>query len=500
LSSTFYGFEIAKTGLFAAQRAIDLTGHNISNANTVGYTRQRLMQSSRELISGRERILEITKGVSGEGVRIDGVEQVRDNYLDTQFRRESGAEEMWSARSDAMGYIEQLFNETGDSGLSASINNFFTSLNTLTMNPESKEYRTNVMQNALMMTDNFKHLATQLTDKQMDQNEAVRVASVQINDIAKNIADLNDQIFRYELNGDKANDLRDQRNNQLDQLAGIVDIDYSEDAEGEITVLLGGKALVDKDDAFQIDANATKTNPIAGGNDLYELTWHDHLEPDGVTHSPVVATSGTLTAYIDMRDGNSAASIGIPYLMGRLDTLAATIADQVNTVHNGGYTMPDTSNGNLSVNNVDFFDETSTVTASNFDISAAIKTSVFNIAAAGAQITPTSGVGDNANAMKLEQLQNKLNIPIIGSIEGYLKGFVSEIGVEASHTNQMRDSQQSLVDSLENQRQAVSGVSVDEEMTNLVKYQHSYDASARVITAIDEYLDTLINKMGLVGR
>lgn len=501
MRSTFYGFEIAKTGLFASQRNIDLTGHNIANANTVGYTRQRLVMASQELISGGEKFLEVTRGYSGAGVRTEGVEQVRNIFLDRQYRRENGMMEEWSTRSDALSYIENLYNETGNSGLSGSINSYFSSLHTLSLSPESKEYRTNVLQNALKMTDDFKHIANQLADKQMEQNEAVRVTSIQINDIAQNIAGLNNQIFRFELGGEKANDLRDQRNNLLDTLSGLTDISYAEDSEGQVTVQIGGKILVDKMATFAIDAAATKTNPIAGQPNLIELTWHDYLEPDGITASPVTISTGKLKAYMDMRDGNTSDDIGIPYLMGRLDILASTIAQQVNIIHRGGFTLPDASNGNTSVNNVNFFDEPAGgVTAFNFSVSTAVKTTVYNIAASGSAITDVTLRGNNVNALLLVNLQNKIDIPSIGSIEGYLKGYIAEIGVEASHTNQMLDGEQTLVDNLINQKQSVSGVSVDEEMTNLVKFQHSYSASARVITAIDEYLDTLINKTGIVGR
>ena len=489
MRSTFYGFEIAKTGLFAAQRAIDLTGHNIANANTVGYSRQRLLMTSQELISGSERFLEVTRGYSGAGVRIDGVEQVRSIYLDMQYRREFGMQEMWSARSDALGYIEQIYNETGNTGLSASINSFFASLHTLTMNPESKEYRTNVMQNAIKMTDDFKHIATQLTDKQAEQNEAVRVSVIQVNDLARSIANLNDQIFRFELSGEQANDLRDQRNNLLDELSGVVNYSYSEDAEGQINIQLGGKSLVNK---TTVTGLSSTPNPSNGNQ--YDVTWSD----TGAVFAP---TTGSLKAYLDMRDGNTASNVGIPYLMSRLDTLASTIATQVNAIHNGGWTLPDASNGNISATGIDFFDEPAGgVTAANFSISADIKASVYNIAAAGSQITSSTSRGDNTNALLLEALQNKTDIPGIGSIEGYLKGYIAEIGVEASHCNQMLESEEALVNSLVNQRQSVSGVSVDEEMTNLVKFQHAYAASARVITTIDEYLDTMINKMGIVGR
>lgn len=489
MRSSFYGFEIAKTGLFASQRAIDLTGHNIANANTVGYTRQRLMLTNQELISGGERFQEIVRGYTGSGVRMNGVEQVRNIYLDMQYRRENGTMEMWNARSDALGYIEQIYNETGDTGLSNSINSFFNSINTLTMNPESKEYRTNVMQNAIKMTDDFRHIATQLTDKQFEQNEAVRVSVIQANDIAETIAGLNDQIFRFELTGQKANDLRDKRNNLLDELSGIADYTYSEDADGMVSVEMGGRLLVDKTTVNELQ---TVPNPANGG--LLDVAWAS----DGALFTP---NSGKLKAYLDMRDGNTASNVGIPYLMARLDLLASSIATEFNAVHNAGWTYPDVTNGNVSATGVDFFEEPAGgVTAMNFSISAAIEASVYNIAAAGMQIVDSTHRGNNTNALAMVALQNRIDLPVIGSLEGYLKGYIAEVGVEANHANQMLDGEQALVNSLINQKQSVSGVSVDEEMTNLVKFQHSYAASARVITAIDEYLDMLINKMGIVGR
>ncbi len=500
MRSSFYGFEIAKTGLFASQRAIDLTGHNIANANTVGYTRQRLLLSSKELVAGNERFKEIINGYSGAGVRMDGVDQIRNVFLDTQYRRENSTKEMWSARSDALSYIEDIYGETNNTGLSTAINDFFTSLHTLTMNPESKEYRTNVMQNAMKMTDAFQHIAQQLADKQADMNEAARVSVIQVNGLADAIAGLNDQIFRYELTGQRANDLRDQRNNLLDELSGIVNYTYQEDADGMVSVNLGGNLLVDRTTTHKLQTTATKTNPIDGLGNLLDVTWADYTEADG-SASPLVVTGGRLKAYLDLRDGDTADNVGIPYMAHRLDTLASSIASEFNAIHNAGWTYPDASNGNASATGVDFFEvPAGGVTAFNFSISAAIKASVYNIAAAGSQIADATGRGDNTNALALVRLQNRLDLPVIGSLEGYLKGYLAEIGVEASHANKMLDSEQALVDSLVNQRESVSGVSVDEEMTNLVKFQHSYAASARVITTIDEYLDLLINKMGIVGR
>ena len=491
MRSTFYGFEIAKTGLFASQRWIDLTGHNIANANTAGYTRQRLAMSSVELTMGAEHFKEVTTGYSGAGVRIDGIEQVRSVFLDRQYRRENGTQEMWSNRADSLGYIEQLFDETKDGALSTSINAFFTSVQSLTMNPESKEYRTNMMQNAMKMTDTFNHLHSQLNDKLLDQNSAVKTTADQVNDLAKNIAGMNDQIFRYELGGDNATDLRDKRNLLLDQLSGLVDISYSEDNIGRLTVTLDGKALVSHVATTHIDSTLSVANPVTGVNDFYGLTWADD-------NSAVNITSGQLRGYLDMRDNTTADNMGIPYMIGKLNTLAATIAHEFNAIQVNGFTLP---NGvNASVAGANFFTDPTTLTAANFTVDASIRNNVYLIAASSELVTTDALKGNNKNALEMVKLQNALTIPGIGSLEGYVKGLVAEIGVETSHTNTMFDGQKTLVGSIEKQKQSVSGVSIDEEMTNLVKFQHTYSASARVITAIDEYLDVLINKMGLVGR
>jgi flagellar hook-associated protein 1 len=501
VSSTFYGLEIAKTGLFASQQSINLTGHNIANANTAGYTRQRLAQSSIEVTSGSERFAAVTKGFTGGGVRSDGIEQIRSDFLDRQYRTENGTQQMWSTKSDAMGYIEKLFNETDDSGLSTTINDFFVSLQTLSTNPESPEYRTNVMQNAMKMTDDFQHYASQLADKQSEINDTVKVTVSQINDAAQNIADLNNEIFRYEINGEKANDLRDKRNTLLDTLSGIADISYSEDADGQVSVDLGGKTLVSGQTVHQLQTSATQTNNISGGITLNAVSWADYTEADG-SASPLVVSSGSLKGYLDIRDGNTTDNVGIPELMSQLDTLASTIATQFNAIHSAGYTLPDSSNGNTSSTGVNFFTvpASGTITAANISVDSAIQSNVDNIAASGVEITSTTLMGNNTNALALANLQNKTDIPTVGSIESYLKGFISGIGVTAAHANTMLDNEESLVDNLVNQKTSVSGVSTDEELTNLIKYQHSYSASARVITAIDEALDVIINKMGLVGR
>ncbi len=492
MSSTFYGLEIARTGLYASQSALNLTGHNISNANTVGYTRQRLIQTSAALGVGTVKLADLAHGTSGAGTTILGIEQVRDIFLDRQYRAENAQYQYWDTRSDALSYVEGLLDETGDSGLSTAISDFFDSLQSLSRDPESKEYRTNVQQTAQNMVDTFQQIASQLTDKAAEMNDAINTTVTQINDIARNIADLNVQIARFELNGESANDLRDQRNVLLDKLSGLANITSSEDASGHLTVQLAGEDLVVHDAVRTLTATQNVTNPFTGASDYYSVTWTDN-------GTAVNATTGSLRSYQDLRDGDSASNQGIPYYMHQLDTLAATMAHEFNAIHAAGYTLPDASNGNTSVNGVNFFDETGTVTAANFSLSAEVLASVYNIAASDQEITDDTLRGNYQNALNLYKLETT-DISGFGTINSYYNSVITSMGLEISHTNQMRDAEATLTDSIDTQRTSVSGVSMDEEMTNLIKYQHAYTSAARVITTIDEALDTIISKMGVVGR
>ena len=299
MSSTFYGLEIAKSGIFASQSALNLTGHNIANANTVGYTRQRLVLVNREPGVGTMHINEVTHALSGAGVSVTGIEQVRDVFLDRQYRAEYSQQQMWDARADALAYVEGLFNETDETGLTQQITAFFNSLQVLQRNPESKEYRTNVQQNAQNMVDTFKQIASQLIDKAGEMDDAVNVTVTQVNDIARNIADLDVQIARFELSGDAANDLRDQRNVLIDNLSALGETTTQEDASGHLTVYFAGEALVTHDTCRQLVATKDKTSSLrASEPDQYSVTWAD-------TGDDVVTSVGKLRAYQDMRDGKN---------------------------------------------------------------------------------------------------------------------------------------------------------------------------------------------------
>jgi len=490
--STFGGLDIARSALTATQKSIDLTGHNIANANTEGYTRQRLQVVSVAAQVGYSRYSTAVKGVTGGGVEIVTVDQIRNPFLDRQYHDEN------------ISYIEGLFDELSGTGITKSLSDFSASVQEVSKDPTSKDNRTNMLQNALKFTETLNHYAAQLTDKQTELDQSVSVVVGEINDYASNIADLNSQIERYELSGQKANDLRDQRNQLLDELSSLVPIETQENSKGQLRVTIQGntaQSLVEHDTATSLVVLKDKTNPATGeANALNSVYW-----ADGTTKTEI--TGGSLKAFIDLRDGNSPADIGVPYLIDQLNEFATAFSESFNAVHEAGWTMLDTNTGVVSKTDVSFFTSPkdllgapTTLTALNITVNPDIVSNVYNIALSSKEITTELGKSNNEAALKLAKLFSSTSIPDIGGYNTFIESFVGEIAVEVSHIENRVNGEKSLLDSISQQRQSVSGVSLDEEMTNLMKYQHSYTAAARMITTIDEMLDVLINKTGTVGR
>jgi flagellar hook-associated protein 1 FlgK len=492
MSSAFFTLDIARKALTVSQKAIDVTGHNIANADTAGYTRQRLITAAVEPQSGISRLAVTERGQSGGGVVPITVDQVRSPFLDRQYWREHATESELSQRSETLGYVEGLFNELAANGLSQSIAEFSASVQEAAKNPVNPAFRTNLLQNALKLTETFQHRSTQLLDKQADLDHAIAVQISQINDMASSIADYNSQIVRYELNGQRANDLRDKRNALLDALSGLAHFQTAETAAGTLQIRLGDRLLVDHGTSFQLATSRTTVNPITGEADsLLTIAWSS----DG---HQLELTAGQLKALVDLRDGSSPDQPGLPFLHLELDRLAAGLATAFNDLHIDGYGLPNPD----SVTGLDFFVGAGgkPLGAATFRVNPAIVSDNRLIALAGSPVSGAAQMGDNQNALRLGALFSSSTIDGIGSISGYLGSFVSNLAIEAANANKRLDGQRTLVASIDAQRQSVSGVSMDEEMTQLIRFEKSYAAAARLISAIDEMLDILINRTGIVGR
>lgn len=472
MRSTFYGLEIARKGLFMNQKALDVTGHNIANADTPGYTRQRLITQAVAPDAHGGLFASPIKGKVGGGVEVMELSQIRDQFLDIQYRNQNTSVGRWTTRNNALEYIEDIFGEASGDGLHAQLGEFFSQIQELVKDPTSEEIRTLLRQSADKVTEVIHQYAGQLQDLRNQQDYALKVSVNQVNSWAQKIAALNEQIFKFELSGEKANDLRDSRNLILDQLSEMVNIRVEENTSGQISVYIGNQTLVQHTTVNEI------TYDDSGSMIVIDPDWQSEI------------TGGKLKGYLEIRDGaglgapGGNTAMGIPYYMSKLDQFAQDFARAFNDTNALGTLADGSSGGDLFQG-----DSSGNITALTISISDAWKNDIHAIA--------TSGAGEmsyNENALRFLALQSS------EGFEETIASIISDLAVDASYTKDMKKNGEILLGALENNRQSVSGVSLDEEMTNMVRYQQAYAAAARMITAIDEAIDIIINRMGIVGR
>jgi len=552
MSGSFAGLGIAMSGLFANQRALSVTSHNVANANTEGYSRQRI-----DMTAYRADILPGGKGTLGTGVDVEAVKQIRDEFLDYQYRGEYSKFSEYDARYEVIRNIEGIMNEPTDSGLRQLMDDFFSSIQELNKNPESLSVRTLVRERAIALTGGIGNMSASMKDLQQDMNFEFQVGVNNLNNYADQVAKLNEIIFETELTGGTANDVRDQRNLLLDKMSELADIDYYEDNNQRFHVSIGGHEIVShiRSDKLILTEREEKLNYDDVGG-LVDIAWEDG--------TPFNAKSGKLVGILNVRDEIEGDDKGIPYYLDRLNEFMSTLTSEVNRIHRAGYTL-------TGETNIDFFtingmstDEFETHLLTNgldegppVDITAMImdgvdmddmnhedstekireNTQLFfenntqlqgktvrliddryyvvdklradqitiskdledvnNIAASE---TEEGLPGDGNNILNIANVRHDVALFDWGSPDDFVKSLVSNLGVDGQATRSLVTNTELLLKNVSTSRESVMGVSLDEEMANMVKYQHAYSASARMINAVDEMLDLVVNRLGLVGR
>jgi len=498
--SIFMGLEIGKRSIMTHQTALNITGHNLANTNTEGYTRQTPTIVTTRPYYTPSLTSYAGVGQQGTGVQVASIERIRDAFLDSQIRNENKTTGYWTSLQDTLAKIEVILNEPSKDGLRTVMDQFWEAWQDLSANPESDAVRTVVTERGAAMADAFNHTYRQLLELRDDVNACIQIKVDEINSLAQQIADLNKQIMAVTSAGQRPNDLLDKRDLLVDQLSKIIDINVRNDQLGMISLHIGGRALVQGKDVFQLD---TKQD----GQGLHQVVWAD-------TETAVRIESGELRGLLDAR-GRSALDVAsadyagiIPQLIEELNQLAKTIILETNNVHRAGYSL---TNQTSTPDGTNFFVEPPDPTDPGVDwaalmqVEAAIYGNPMNIAAASAptwQGGEETNFGDGSNALLIAQLKHKkLSIGInYCTCDDYWRAICSEKGVMTQEANRMVQNQNILLNELENKRQSVSGVYMDEEITNMVKFQHAYNAASRFITTIDEAIDVIINRMGVVGR
>lgn len=466
---TFFGLDIARRALQAQMRALDVVGHNIANANTPGYSRQVAVFATTPPYPAPMLNSMIQAGQVGTGVQIEAIRRLRDQFVEMQLRNETESLGRWNARYEALKQVELFLTEPSDYGLRDALDQFWQSLQDLHQQPESDAARAVVRERALLLAASFQHVHKQLTDLRLDLNRLVELEVQKVNTLIERLANINAQIHRVHLSGHDPNDLLDQRDQLILELAEIVDISVLERDNRTVQISINGFSIVDGEQWIALQAVKDPSD-----NMLY-VHW-------SVTGQKLNITNGRLAGVLEARDQL------VKGYLDDIDLLAKTVIDRFNEQHEKGYTLE-----NPPQTGITFFTGTG---AKDIAVDNNILQNLALIAASG-DGTP----GNGANALALSRVFHEPFTELGNvSIADYLRSIVASVGVTTQQAHSMVTSQTALVDHLHARRESVSGVSLDEEMIDMVRFQQAYAAAARVVTAMDEALETIILRMGLVGR
>lgn len=474
---SFGGLYISISGIYANKKALDTVSHNIANANNPYYVRQSAIHAERSYSR-----LGIQHEI-GTGVDVQQVRQIRDEFLDLKLRRELATFGYYQAKSEVLEEMEYIFREIKTPDMLASgalqdiMDDFWGAWEELYKDPESLTIRGVLHERAVAFATTVNHIYTQLDNMQQNLNKEMLNKGNEVNTLLKDIFELNNKIKIQEAAGPhiKANDLRDIRNDKIDRLAELIPINYYETNQSEIVVTLNGRSLVNKDFFNPLEI---RMNPKGHGEIHYSDTG-DKIE---------LGNLGELAGYIDARDKD------VVEYMDRLNILVGTLAREVNTIHEGGKGL-DGSTG------IKFFE---------FDPSNPAATIVVNpdladynkIAVSKSRARGDGEIIKDILALREENLFDKYNgdEPNSLNIDEFYRDLITNLGLQREEAREIAFSQAMLMTQIDERRQEISNVSLDEEMANMLKYQHSYIANSRVINAIDEMIEIIVNRLGIVGR
>lgn len=501
MRSTFVGLETARRGLAANQLGIDITGNNISNVSTEGYTRQRVDTSSVAVSSLESRFAMKPSSFAGQGVNIDGVSQIRDSFLDKRYWEEKCEVGYYDQASLIMGDIETALDEVDSEGIKEALRDFSNALQSLNSNADQVSYANILLTASKSLTQVIKQFDTKLNTILEQQKFDLDIAVDDVNSIVDQIAILNQSIAAdiYDSGTNRSeyyrpNELLDKRNLLLDQLSSYGSIKAVEEPNGSVTVDLNGQTVVKGSwsETLNLKQNSDQT---------VSLSWQS-------TGEQVSLNSGSLKAYADMINGRGEAAAGpnesneqgILYYKDRLDSFAQMFAQAYN--HTIEIASVDeisgisTGTGTYKV----LFEATGggRITAANLSVSAAWSAQPDYIL----KDIVASGESDNGHILRMiTTLDKKMDFgDFTGTFEEYVNSYNITIGQQKNLYTTRLEATSAVADDVLDSRDAVSGVSMDEEGTNLLLYEKAYNAMARLMTVMDEALDTLINKTGLVGR
>lgn len=482
MRSTFGGLSIGVSGAWAQQRALDVTGQNISNVNTPGYSRQGITHASstpsRYGIQGNRNVMTV-----GTGVDVQDIRQYRDYFLDQKLKRENTSLGYWDARRSSIEELETIFNDNSEDGLQVVMDNFWNSWSQLSKPGGGLTARSLVKENAIAFVETVKNLDAMLTNYRKSRNNEIKENVDKLNEITNGIAELNYDIRRIEASGVVANDMRDQRDALVNDLSKMVNIQVIEGTTYNIAV--EGLLVVSGDTSTPLVAV-----PDASADGYFSIKW-------GTTMETINIRSGSIKALMDSRDEL------VDGFRNRLNEFVKGVVGEINTLHAAGFGNLDDDSRIMFVNSKD--NSGNNIDLTNIGFNPDLE-EVNHIAAAVEK--PPGNFEDNRNALKISEwrLKDVFTDKTYNAATGkynfdeFYRSIITDIGLEGNKAANAAEAQGLLVEQVEFKRQALMAVSLDEEMSNLIKFEHSYNAAARIVNAMDEMIDIVVNKVGLGGR
>jgi flagellar hook-associated protein 1 FlgK len=462
--SLFASLSVAREALLAQQMGLNVTQNNIANVNTPGYTRQRA-----NLVPGAP--VALLEYQAGMGVRLESIDSYRDRLLDYRLNQELQRQAEYDYSAAALQQVESVLNENAGVGLQSTLTAFFNSFASLANAPEDASLRQQVLAQGEQLAARFQSAYEQIQSVRTMQERTIADTVQEINSLAAGIARLNGEVVAAQAGKGNESTLRDQRQQLVDRLAQLTDVAYFETESGAFTVMTRQGAL------------------LAVGTQSY--CWSTTSGPDGLTR--IVAEGADITSKIESGKLGGLLKVRDDYIAGYLaglDDLAATIIARVNEQHAAGADIDGLQGGNF------FAPFNSSVPGSNLGAARSMSVVISDTdRIAAAEIG--AGPGSNRNANMLSAIQSELLMSgNSATVPQYYANLIFRIGLDARTLSDNLQTQEHLLSQLQNQRDAVSGVSLDEEAVDLLRYQKAYEANARFISLVDSLTEDLMELLG----
>lgn len=514
MSGLFGTLGTATSGITANQVALQTTAHNIANTNTDGYSRQRVHMTTKPpyVIAGT--------GTIGTGVNVTGVERVVDDFVRSQIREANSKYTYNTQKSDTLGQLEDILHEPSDDGVIKSLNTLTDSWQKLAENPELGTSKTLVVENANSFADSIHQMATQINQLHKDSVSNLQKSVLDFNEKIDQLADINKKVFTLTSRGETPNDLLDQRDTLLKDISGLVNINTEFDEYGRTTLSVDGQTILD----FKNETHNTLSVVVGtddNGNALVSDRGDSSKANVALGRQAEVGTvmltkkdDAGNTAYSEIKTsegdmgGYQESAKEILEHMDELNDFIAKIGKATNMVMTGGQNKLD---GFFTLGN------DPSRYALDFKVNDAIAKDPSKIPA-GKALDGTGSAGDGSRALAVSwAMKTKFKTPVSDAdLDAYdestmkfnesqdgqtfaetFNNIVTKNGISKQKADNMAAAQKVVLNNLENKNESMSGVNINEEMSDVIKFQQGFQANTRVLSVIAEMLDTLVNKTGV---